>query len=131
VPYRRGTVEIEYAWLHPEAAGGAAARVPAARFRVLGRDELWLDPAFREWTIEPLLPNIRCPLLAVQGTDDPYGTLAQIGRIAEAVPRTEMLVLDGAGHSLHRFTPPSSGRGCDWILVLDDASRGFALPGEP
>jgi hypothetical protein len=28
------------------------------------------------------------------------------------------------------FTPPSSGRGCDWVLVLDDASKGYPPPGE-
>lgn len=28
-----------------------------------------------------------------------------------------------------RFTPPSSGRGNDWVLVLDDASKGFLAPG--
>lgn len=38
-------------------------------------------------------------------SDDMYGTLAQIERIAEAVPQTERLVLDGAGHSLHRDQP--------------------------
>lgn len=27
------------------------------------------------------------------------------------------------------FTPPSSGAGNDWVLVLDDASRGFHPPG--
>jgi len=27
-----------------------------------------------------------------------------------------------------RFTPPSSGRGQDWVLVLDVVARGFALP---
>jgi hypothetical protein len=26
------------------------------------------------------------------------------------------------------FTPPSSGAGNDWVLVLDDASRGFLAP---
>ena len=25
----------------------------------------------------------------------------------------------------HKFTPPTSGRGNDWILILDDASRNF------
>jgi hypothetical protein len=29
------------------------------------------------------------------------------------------------------FTPPSSGRGHDWVLVLDDASRGFGAVGAP
>lgn len=28
------------------------------------------------------------------------------------------------------FTPPSSGAGNDWVLVLDDASRNFPLPGD-
>jgi hypothetical protein len=27
------------------------------------------------------------------------------------------------------FTPPSSGEGNDWVLVLDDASKGFPAPG--
>jgi len=27
------------------------------------------------------------------------------------------------------FEPPSRGRGNDWVLVLDDAARGFAAPG--
>jgi hypothetical protein len=29
----------------------------------------------------------------------------------------------------HRFTPPSSGWGNDWILVLDDETKGFGPPG--
>lgn len=28
------------------------------------------------------------------------------------------------------FTPPSSGRGSDWVLVLDDAARGLPPPGQ-
>jgi hypothetical protein len=28
-----------------------------------------------------------------------------------------------------RFSPPSNGRGEDWVLVLDDESKGFAAPG--
>lgn len=35
----------------------------------------------------------------------------------------------GVGTAVQFFTPPSSGRGCDWVLVLDDASRGFGPPG--
>lgn len=32
--------------------------------------------------------------------------------------------------SPRKFTPPSGGRGNDWILVLDDVSKGFNLPGQ-
>lgn len=30
---------------------------------------------------------------------------------------------------IKQFTPPSAGRGSDWVLVLDDASKGFPAPG--
>ena len=35
------------------------------------------------------------------------------------------------GKGVKSFTPPGSGRGKDWILVLDDASSGFKEPGSP
>jgi hypothetical protein len=33
------------------------------------------------------------------------------------------------GGGTREFAPPSSGRGHDWVLVLDDESRGFPPPG--
>lgn len=33
------------------------------------------------------------------------------------------------GKGIRKFSPPSGGRGNDWILVLDDASKGFKAPG--
>ena len=33
------------------------------------------------------------------------------------------------GKGVHKFVPPSKGRGNDWILVLDDASKNFKTPG--
>lgn len=27
------------------------------------------------------------------------------------------------------FTPPDPGEALDWVLVLDDAARGFPVPG--
>jgi len=46
-------------------------------------------------------------------------------------PRTGASNLIGTfpGSEKIKFTPPSSGRGNDWILVLDDESRGFKAPG--
>lgn len=34
-----------------------------------------------------------------------------------------------SGTGTRKFNPPSSGRGNDWILVLDDASKKFSIPG--
>ena len=66
---------------------------------------IWLDPAFRTWSIEDELAGIRCPLLAVQGLEDEYGTLAQIRGIAARLPQTRLLELPACGHSPHRDQP--------------------------
>lgn len=65
----------------------------------------WLRPAFRSWNIEPEVARIRCPVLAVQGVDDAYGTMAQIDHIAAVLPRTTLVKLPACGHSPHRDQP--------------------------
>ena len=69
--------------------------------------DAWLDPAFRQWNIEEYLPRIRCPLLAIQGEDDEYGSMAQLDAIAkQAGGACELLKLPDCGHSRcgERFT---------------------------
>ena len=68
-------------------------------------NDVWLNPAFASFDIRAELPGIRAPLLAIQGVDDPYGTLAQIEDIAQAVPHTRLLTLPACGHSPHRDQP--------------------------
>jgi pimeloyl-ACP methyl ester carboxylesterase len=70
-----------------------------------GWNDVWLDPAFRDWNIEADLGAIRCPVLAVQGEDDEYGTLEQIRAIARRLPKTRLLALANCGHSPHRDQP--------------------------
>jgi len=70
-----------------------------------GWNRIWLDPRFKAWSIEAEIGAITCPLLAVQGLDDEYGTLAQIRGIAQRVPGTETLELPACGHSPHRDQP--------------------------
>ena len=70
-----------------------------------GWNRIWLDDEFPRWSIEALLPRITAPVLAIQGHDDPYGTMAQIDGIAQAVPHTELLKLPDCGHSPHRDQP--------------------------
>ena len=77
--------------------------------------EVWLTPAFREWNIEALLGDIRCPVLAMQGVDDEYGTLEQIRGIARHVPDTRLLEIPHCGHSPHRDQPQA----------VIDGLRGF------
>ena len=70
-----------------------------------GWNDIWLHPPFKAWSIEGELGAIRCPLLAVQGLDDEYGTLEQVRGIARRVPQTRLLELPACGHSPHRDQP--------------------------
>ena len=67
-----------------------------------GWNRIWLEPRFRAWNIEHEITSIRCPLLAVQGLDDEYGTLEQIRVVARQVPQARLLELPDCGHSPHR-----------------------------
>lgn len=67
-----------------------------------GWAEIWLDSSFQGWNIKAELHRIRCPLLAIQGHDDEYGTMAQLQRIAQAVPAATQLALAQCGHAPHR-----------------------------
>jgi pimeloyl-ACP methyl ester carboxylesterase len=63
--------------------------------------DVWLDPAFRGWSIEAEAAEVDCSTLLIQGRDDPYGTLDQLDRIAARVRGpVERLVVPG-GHSPH------------------------------
>jgi pimeloyl-ACP methyl ester carboxylesterase len=65
--------------------------------------DFWLAPAFRGWSILPLLAAVRCPILAVQGEDDPYGSPAQIEAIAAHAPGPVRLEkLPACGHDPFR-----------------------------
>ena len=67
-----------------------------------GWNDIWLDPAFRSWNIEPSLDTIRCPILCIQGEQDEYGTPAQVEAIRSRVPDTEIVMLADCKHSAHR-----------------------------
>jgi pimeloyl-ACP methyl ester carboxylesterase len=75
---------------------------PDAVFR--GWSDLWLTPGFRSWNIEREIESIRCPVLAMQGVDDEYGTLEQVRGIARRVPHASVVELPG-GHSPQREHP--------------------------
>ena len=43
---------------------------------------------------------------------------------------TSYAVHTGDNTGIQTYTPPTSGRGNDWILILDDADKQFPIPGE-
>ena len=78
-----------------------------ARKTFYGWADVWLDPEFGGWDIrEDYLPNVHCPVLAIQGYDDEYGTMAQLDEIKRRVKGPcELLKLEHCGHSPFRDQP--------------------------
>jgi len=71
--------------------------------------DIWLAPQFEHLNIEKYLARIRCPVLVVQGRDDPYGTLDQVTAIEAGVSApVETAVLETCGHSPHRDQPEAT-----------------------
>lgn len=65
-------------------------------------NDIWLSPEFRDFDIRQDCRNIAAPVLAIQGIDDPYGTLAQINGIDLPAQQIRREVLAECGHSPHR-----------------------------
>lgn len=94
---------------------------PDSAFR--GWNDIWLDPAFRSWNIVAEIAAIRGPVLAIQGEDDQYGTMAQIDTIAQRVPGTRLLRLAACGHSPQRDQPDGVIAAVRQLLA--DAAAGW------
>jgi pimeloyl-ACP methyl ester carboxylesterase len=93
-----------------------------------GWNEAWLAPEFRAWNIEEYLPGIRCPLLAIQGVDDEYATLAQIDAIERQVTGPfERQDLADCRHTPWRDQPdPVAAAIARFVAGLPDGVSGFS-----
>ena len=50
------------------------------------------------WDIRPIIKQIRCPALIVQGEADEHATLQHAEDIAAEIPGAELWLIPGAGH---------------------------------
>lgn len=78
-----------------------------ARKTFYGWADVWLEAEFKGWDIRgDYLPAIRCPVLAIQGHDDIYGTMAQLDEIKNRVKGPcELMKLEDCGHAPFREQP--------------------------
>ncbi len=95
-----------------------------------GWNDVWLHPDFRDWNIEEFLPNIKVPMLILQGEEDEYGTWRQV----EAIQRqsggpVEAVALPACGHVPHREHPERTLRAmASFILKLRRTVRASGVP---
>lgn len=67
-----------------------------------GWNDVWLHPDFMHWNIEAFLPTVRVPVMAIQGVDDPYGTVAQVEAIRRgAGDQVSVEMIADCGHAPH------------------------------
>jgi pimeloyl-ACP methyl ester carboxylesterase len=67
-----------------------------------GWNDAWLDPRFRAFDITDQVARIRVPVLALQGTDDPYGTEEQLHVLRRtATCPVETRLIANAHHAPH------------------------------
>lgn len=68
--------------------------------------ETWLAPEFAGWMLDPELRRLPCPVLAIHGDDDEYGSVAFPHRIASLPPTPgKAVIVDHCGHVPHREKP--------------------------
>ena len=60
----------------------------------------WLNPDFHDWNMFEELKTIECPILAIQGEDDEYGSIEQLN-IINTVETSEILLIKKCGHHPH------------------------------
>ena len=72
---------------------------PDAAFH--GWCDVWLDPAMRDWSLEPEAAEVAAPTLLIQGAEDEYASLAHLDRIEARVRGPVRRLVVPGGHSPH------------------------------
>ncbi|MDX1800478.1 MAG: alpha/beta hydrolase [Marinobacter sp.] len=68
--------------------------------------DVWLSDAFRDWSLLPEIGRVRCPVLAIHGDRDEYGSAAFPDFIARhAAGPADRLLLEDCGHMPHKEQP--------------------------
>jgi len=82
-----------------------------------GWSDVWLRPEFLQWNIESFLPNIKVPVLVIQGEADEYGTLKQVDAIKNGCgSQVESLIIPECGHDPHREHPALVAQATDKFI---------------
>ena len=93
--YRTGDLKPRLAKYHADVDGA-----------FLGWADTWLDPGFKEWNVAEAIDYLRIPVLAIQGHDDQYGTLAQVEELyTRAYSPVDLAIFDACKHAPHLEQP--------------------------
>jgi pimeloyl-ACP methyl ester carboxylesterase len=116
----RGIItEAAHVFVEPESIAGVAAAKEAWQDEAFRRRltryhgggtvemfaawaDMWSASWFRDWNMEAALASIDCPVLAIQGIEDEYGTPDQVDAIRRGVTgAVQTLLVPDCGHAPH------------------------------
>ena len=64
---------------------------------------IWSNGDLENWNVEHYLDDIRCPVYAIQGENDEYGSVRQLESIKRNIKKSaQILLIQACGHSPHR-----------------------------
>lgn len=66
-----------------------------------GWADTWLMESSMHWDIQSLLPQVNVPFLAIQGSNDQYGSLQQLIAIEQKAPFAQIALIEDCGHIPH------------------------------
>lgn len=85
--------------------------------------DTWLSPAFADWSLADVLPRVRCPVLALHGAEDEFGSTRHPEIIVAGVSGPACSrIFEGVRHVPHREVPQAV------LMTVQDFFR--ALPTE-
>jgi uncharacterized protein len=104
--------------------GGRVASLAAADpHNVIGGLLLFAYPLHRPGFPDQLRtahwPQIRCPVLIVQGESDPFGAPDEFAREIGKLTQVRLVTLPDTGHSLKERLPDALAAAADWLASLD------------
>lgn len=68
--------------------------------------DVWLSDEFKDWSLEPVIHEVTCPVLALHGDRDEYGSAAFPKFIAErSGGKGTMKIITDCGHMPHKEKP--------------------------
>ena len=102
---RERIAKMRVAWPDGRLRAWLAPRHDDPEGVFMGWSGCWTAPHFADWDIRATLASIRCPVLAVQGRQDQFGTLDQLDELQRQAPHAELLVLEDCRHIPHEERP--------------------------
>ena len=102
-----GFAGVQQAWENDPTFRAGLRRPHGSRAESVFRNwhEGWARPEHLDWDMRPMLGNVRCPTLVIQGERDEHGTPQHARDLAESVAHGSLWLIPGVGHMAPQDAP--------------------------